>query len=261
MLPLDELTNIQTQSARIIKDVGEYIAENFQSVSGFSYKDSRDFFTEIDVEAENRLKNQLQKLFPEAGFILEEGQNSIKPTYNWTIDPLDQTKNYASKLPLFFTQIALLENNEPILGHIYQPLSKQLFSASKGNGATLNSKKLYSDENRLIQNAIIDLDIAGNTNLNFKKSLISELLSQIYRLRMSPAFSIYITTGSIDGFIGVYTNDKYVDLAPRLIVITESGFSTEFFEFNNLKFFIAANKNIFPVLKNILEESKKYLVK
>lgn len=257
MLQFDELVNLKRQSAGIIRNVGEYIAKNFQSVKSISYKDSRDFFTEIDVEAENRLKKQLQELLPEAGFILEEGENSLKSTYNWTIDPLDQTKNYATRLPLFFTQIALLENNQPILGHIYEPLSKQLFSASRNAGATLNSDKLYCDESRTIKDAIVNLDIAGNTDLNYRKSLISELMSQIYRLRISPAFSIYLTTGSIDGFIGIYKDEKYIDLAPREVIIKESGFNIDFFEYNNLKFFIAANKKIFPILKDILKKIKE----
>ena len=261
MLHANELKDLQLKSAEIVKNVGKYIAENFDLVNNISYKDSRDFFTDIDLEAENRLKNQLHKLFPQAGFILEEGKNKLSSTYNWTIDPIDQTKNYATKLPIFYTQISLLENMEPVLGHIYQPLSNQLFSASKDNGATLNAIKLFCDEKRNLQNSIVDLDIASNTSISFRIKLISELIPRVYRLRNTPAFAIYITTGAIDGFIGIYKGDKYVDLAPRIIIIKESGFNTEIFEIGELKFYIASNKNIFPLLKNVLEECKEYLVK
>src|SRR6266446_2402853 len=85
------LFDLQYSTAALVKDVGIYIYEQWQKEHTVSYKDFRDVATEVDVEAEKRLREGLQKLFPEAGFIVEEGKDA-KKKYNWIIDPLDQTK-------------------------------------------------------------------------------------------------------------------------------------------------------------------------
>lgn len=260
MINNKSLKKIESDTAVIIKEAGKMILQEFSNVKHLSYKDYRDFSTSTDLKVEKFLKNKLKSIFPLAGFLIEEGESSKKNIYNWAIDPIDQTKNFAAKLPMFFTQIALVENDISILGHIYQPVADQLFSASRGNGAFLNGNKLITDEKRYTYNAIVDLDIAGSSELEFKKNLLKDLIPQVYRIRVSGgSYPVYMTTGAIDGFIGIYKNVKFIDLAPRMIIINESGLNTEYFEYNNLKFFIAGNKNILSSLKEILEENKKYL--
>lgn len=53
----------------------------------------------------------------------------------WLIDPLDGTKEFIKRNDEFTVNIALMENNEPILGVIYLPVLKQLYYALKGHGA------------------------------------------------------------------------------------------------------------------------------
>lgn len=262
MLSPKDLKNLQEKSAEIIKDVGKLTRDSFERINIYKYKDSRDLITKTDLEAEDRLKENLHMIFPSAGFILEERENNLASEYNWVIDPIDQTKNFALKLPMFFSHIALLENDIPVLGNIYQPISDQLFSASNNNGAFLNGESIVIETTRTIDNAVVDLDLANINDFTIKKGLISKIIPLTYRLRLSGgAFLIYLATGAIDGYIGIYKKHKIYDLAPRIVILKETGLETYYESTNEIMYFVAGNKNIFPVLKNVLEESKKYLVK
>ncbi len=146
-----ELKNLQHASADLVLQAGRQVFESWHSIKMISYKNSRDVVTDVDVDVEQELRDDLGNLFPRAGFIVEEGKDTKNDEYNWTIDPVDQSKNYATGFPVFYVQVSLLYKNEPILGHIYNPVSDQLFSASKGNGAFLNGQLLQVADNKRIK--------------------------------------------------------------------------------------------------------------
>jgi 3'(2'), 5'-bisphosphate nucleotidase len=62
--------------------------------------------------------------------------------YYWCIDPLDGTKEFIKKNGEFTINIALIHNDEPILGVVYAPVINVLYYAKKGEGAYKNGKKL-----------------------------------------------------------------------------------------------------------------------
>lgn len=211
-----------------------------------SYKDLRDAATEVDVEAENRLCKGLHELFPEAGFIVEEGESSEKSGYNWLIDPIDQTKKFIGKLPLFYVQVGLLDAaGEPILGHVYNPVSKQLFSASQGNGAYLNGQKLISRTRNEFDEAIIDINFSGNTDLEWKLVKLGLLAKNFYRIQISSdAFGLYILTGAIDCFVTLANVKSLEDILPRIIVMREAGISAEVTQIDGRNMWVVASREL-----------------
>ena len=60
----------------------------------------------------------------------------------WIVDPLDGTKEYIEKVPMWVVSIALVENKVPVLGILYNPVKEELFSAVKGEGANLNGERV-----------------------------------------------------------------------------------------------------------------------
>ena len=59
------------------------------------------------------------------------------------MDPLDGTKEYINKIPMWVVSVALVENKKPILGILYNPVKKQVFSAIEGKGSKLNNKTIF----------------------------------------------------------------------------------------------------------------------
>ena len=99
--------------------------------------------TLADRGAEKVIRDTIKQAFPDHGFLGEEyGIEEGDSPYLWIIDPIDATKNYIRKIPIFGTQLALMKGNELILGVSNAPLLNELLYAEAGNGAFLNGKPI-----------------------------------------------------------------------------------------------------------------------
>lgn len=97
-----------------------------------------------DTEAEKIIIKTIKSSFPSHNFIGEEsGKTDASGGYQWIIDPIDGTKNYIRKIPLFATQIALMKDGEVILGVSNAPALKEMICAEKGKGAFLNENEIF----------------------------------------------------------------------------------------------------------------------
>lgn len=223
-----ELASLEIELNAILRKAGDHILKKWQHIQKISFKDRRDIVTNVDVEVENMLREALSDLLPEAGFIVEEGENDPKE-YNWVIDPIDGTKQYAYQLPIFTTQVALTYKEEPIIGSVLNPVSQQLFSASKGNGAKLNGIATSRKDVSSLKESIIELDFGGNDEyLDWKLNKLKKFAQDCYRVRMyAGIFGIYIVTGAIDSVISL-GQPKIVDILPHDIIIKEAGLKVEY---------------------------------
>ena len=115
-------------------------------------KDRMDYASDVDGLAEKEIIKEFRRATPDYAILGEESGplgssgNSRQPT--WVIDPLDGTSNYLHGIPHFCVSIALVENGEPTHGVIFDPLRNELFTASRGSGATLNDKKIRIAERK-----------------------------------------------------------------------------------------------------------------
>ena len=115
-----KLELIDKQVVEVCEEVGEFIrreGENFD-LSNIEQKTSfNNLVSYVDKEAEGKLVSALGKIFPQAGFITEEGtvEQSRQHEYNWIIDPLDGTTNFLHGLPIFAISVGLTGNTETIL--------------------------------------------------------------------------------------------------------------------------------------------------
>ena len=99
--------------------------------------------TLADTGAEKVIRETIKQAFPDHGFIGEEyGIEEGESPYLWIIDPIDATKNYIRKIPIFGTQIALMKGEELILGVSNAPLLNELLYAEAGSGAFLNGEPI-----------------------------------------------------------------------------------------------------------------------
>ena len=99
--------------------------------------------TLADRGAEKIIRETIKQAFPDHGFLGEEyGIEAGSSPYVWIIDPIDATKNYIRKIPIFGTQIALMKGKELILGVSNAPLLNELLYAEVGKGAFLNGNPI-----------------------------------------------------------------------------------------------------------------------
>ena len=141
------LSNIHQQVKKLLPPINKKLLDNFSLPKKISYKSgsqaSISIVTQLDAQIENYLKKQLKKILPQAGFIGEETAIKVKE-YNWIVDPIDGTLNYARQLPDFAVSIALWHNNEPIYAITSFPILKEIVHSFNNSGIYLNGEKYHS---------------------------------------------------------------------------------------------------------------------
>ena len=251
-----DLVAIEQKCSLLIKQAGALLVKGFEVSQEIKYKDLRDMVSKLDVKVENFLRDGLFDILPNSGFMVEEGQNKVNGDFLWVIDPIDGTKNFVAQAPFFYTQIALLYKNNPVISEIYQPISDQLFSTVMGMGAFLNNRRIEAKTRVKPDEAIIDIDFRGSEDLELKLKVLNELPKYFYRVRSSGGmFSPYLVTGAFDGYLDLFRTSKYFDILPRILLFKESGLNTKYVEVSpGKKIFISAKKELAEFLENKLRE-------
>lgn len=222
---LDDLIRLEKGAGLIVLRAGDVLAREWQRSKTVRYKEKADPVTEFDIKIENIIRQELAVLLPDAGFLVEEGLSDEADELNWVIDPIDQTKNFIGQIPVFYVQVALLQSGVPVLAVIYNPVSKQLFSASQGNGATLNGQRLPVTAKDRLDHAIVDIDFGGpSSSLSWRCQVIEALAKQAFRVRMTAgSYAPYLLTGGIDLYIVLNETTKIMDQMPRAVIAQEAG--------------------------------------
>jgi myo-inositol-1(or 4)-monophosphatase len=125
-------------------EAGEILVSEFAHPAKISYKGEVDIVTQADRRSEEAIVGRLRTHFPKHAIVAEEGSGQEgDPCYRWIVDPLDGTTNFAHGYPCFAVSIGFEEAGELQVGVIYQPITKELFTASRGGGAYLNQKQIH----------------------------------------------------------------------------------------------------------------------
>jgi myo-inositol-1(or 4)-monophosphatase len=120
------------------------------------YKTSwSDLVTEVDTGVEQAVRQVIGRLFPDHGFLGEEGGGGWEKEYTWVLDPVDGTTNFAHTLPNFVCSLACYRGREAQVGAIYDPSRDELFTAVRGQGAFLNGARIQVDPAATLQESLV----------------------------------------------------------------------------------------------------------
>ncbi len=132
-------------AVEIAREAGAVLREEAQRPVDISYKGDYDLVTQADKRSEAVIVSRLQKYFPGHAVAAEEGGGKETGSeYKWHVDPLDGTTNFAHGYPCFCVSTALAKGDELLLGVIYNPISEEMFSAARGEGAFFNGKRMHT---------------------------------------------------------------------------------------------------------------------
>ncbi|PIR74736.1 MAG: hypothetical protein COU35_01035 [Candidatus Magasanikbacteria bacterium CG10_big_fil_rev_8_21_14_0_10_47_10] len=104
-----------------------------------------DLITQADIAVSDYIVHAIGQAYPDHHIRCEELDEDINPgaPYEWVIDPIDGTRNFAQGIPFWCTIIALMKDGERYMGAVYNPVSEHLFFAEKGKGAYLNDRRIH----------------------------------------------------------------------------------------------------------------------
>jgi len=98
--------------------------------------------TQADREAEQAIKRVLGRAFPNDGFLGEEFGEEGPRHRRWIIDPIDGTKNFIRRIPIWAVLIGLEEAGVVTAGVVFNPASNELLWARRGDGAWCGAERL-----------------------------------------------------------------------------------------------------------------------
>jgi myo-inositol-1(or 4)-monophosphatase len=137
-------TSYLEAAVEIAQEAGKILIEELSRPVDIRYKgDEVDIVTQADKRSEQAIVRRLNKYFPDHSVAAEEGSGKEADSeFRWHVDPLDGTTNFAHGYPCFCVSIALAQRDTILAAVVFNPVSKELFAAARGEGATLNGKKI-----------------------------------------------------------------------------------------------------------------------
>ena len=250
--------NIAVRAAR---SAGNVIIRNLDRLDGLAVhtKARNDFVTEVDQQAEREIIAILRKAYPHHGILAEESGLTDGDEYQWIIDPLDGTTNFLHGFPQFAVSIALRHKGRLEHGVVYDPMRQELFTATRGAGATLNDRRIRVSKRPSLDGALLGtgFPFKEQHHLDAYLGMFRALFPRTAGIRRPGSAALdlsYVAAGRLDGFWEIGLN--IWDMAAGVLLIQEAGgLSSDFsgghdyLESGNL---VSANPKVFAeILKAI----------
>lgn len=227
------MDQIKSTALHAIRESGKIIRENVGKIESVNEKRKNDFVTNIDIEAENTIKDIISASFPDHTFTAEESATEhAQGEYTWFIDPVSSTVNYVHGFPHFATVLALQKGGEIVLAYVLDPLTNELFFAEKGKGAFCNDQPIHVSSTPELGNAMVILGIhmKGEKNITTTMDYVAKMLTHIsdYRRIGSTALQLcYVACGRADAYTH-NSSDMFAVPAGKLILEEAGGKLTDF---------------------------------
>jgi len=212
----------------LAKKAGEIIMGYLNKEKQVEYKGDIDLVTAADKQSEKYLFENLEKLFPEDGIEAEEGHTKKSQSgYTWVVDPLDGTTSFAHNFPMFAVSIGLVDKNRnPVLGIVYNPFYKELFSAYKDGGAFLNGNPISVSKTDSADKALVGTGFPYTRRSHMDEILnrLGKILHVVHDIRRTGSASIdlsFVACGRLDAYYEAGL--KPWDVAAGIIIVSEAG--------------------------------------
>jgi len=222
---MDDLKSVLLDAT---KEAGKIILKNFNGVFKIDHKEGiNNLVTEVDKLAETRIIEVIRKAFPAHSIISEEVGELIKPSdYQWIIDPIDGTVNFAHGIPICCVSIGLMYNGQLLMGAVFNPMMDELFVAEKGQGATLNGQPIKVSVKSNFKTAFLVTgfpynwpDGAEHPIKVFERLVLEGL--PVRRLGSAAIDLCWVACGRFDGFWEY--NLQPWDVAAGYLIVQEAG--------------------------------------
>ncbi len=253
---------------KIIVEAGEMALAYYQKgVTTTTKSHEMDILTEADTAVSSFLIEQITTQFPDHGVRSEESRDGgiqQQALIQWIIDPIDGTRNFASGIPSWAVMIAVVENGITIHAGVYFPVSKELFLATKGEGATINGIPLVCSEKQTLQFTsgkmfVSDtLGVLGTYVGVYKKGFVRLISDYSMKMREfgNAASLCYVAKGAIDFAFG---NGGFEwDFLPNFLICQEAGLIVTDSEGNpwqtGRQDYIIANSTLHPQLLSYFKQ-------
>ncbi|MEN9913078.1 MAG: hypothetical protein RLY66_486 [Candidatus Parcubacteria bacterium] len=221
-------TNRSSFILSTIIEAGELLLKTREEKFTVSSKngDSRDLVTSVDIVVDEFIKKAIKATFPGEIVYSEESASSIDESGSfWTIDPIDGTSNFSQGIPHYAVCIGYVENGQPVVGAVYNPVTKDLFSFENGAGASLNGSPIKVRTIEKLSDAHVLLHIGrkpelADWGLKLQRTLLATAKKNL-NLGSSALDICFVAAGRVDA--SVYGTLTTKDISSAVGILREAG--------------------------------------
>ncbi|MDF1757982.1 MAG: inositol monophosphatase family protein [Legionellaceae bacterium] len=220
------LLNIAINAARLAGDIIQRNSDQLDRIK-IMQKNQGDFYSEVDVKAEQAIINTILKAYPDHGINAEESGNYQEDSdYIWIIDPLDGTKNYLHSFPFYAVSIALSYKNRIEHAVVYDPIRHECFSSSRGSGTKLNDRRIRVSKTTKFNQAMLSSGIPVRSETLSERYLnaFQSFTENCGGMRSTGSAALdlaYLAAGRIDGVYALSMQPW--DIAAGVLLVQEAG--------------------------------------
>jgi myo-inositol-1(or 4)-monophosphatase len=219
------MLNIAVKAARRAGNLIYRSADKIDHLT-ITKKSHADFVSEVDRAAEQVIMETLLEAYPSHAILAEESGSHGESEYLWIIDPLDGTTNFLHGFPQFAVSIALEHKGVLTQAVIYDPVRNELFTATRGQGAYLNDKRIRVSKRLHMADALIGTGFPYSNfqHIDAYMAILKDVMQKSSGLRRPGSAALdlaWMAAGRYDGFFE--TGLKAWDIAAGCLLITEAG--------------------------------------
>lgn len=219
------LINIANRAAR---SAGQIILRSMDRIDlvQITEKSRNDFVTEIDKQVEREIIDIIREVYPQHAILGEESGKLGDDETIWIIDPIDGTTNFIHNFPHFCVSIAVQHKGRIEHGLIFDPVRQETFTASRGQGARLNDKRIRVSSRAHLNGALLGTGFPFSQMTSIESYLptlqaFMPLTAGIRRAGSAALDLAYVAAGRLDGFWEFGLSPW--DIAAGIILVQEAG--------------------------------------
>ncbi len=205
MTPLDP--RYLATAIDVVTTAGQIQLARFGSPLRVDKKSAIDLVTDVDLEVERACRAMLTARFPDHDILAEElgGTAGPRRSHRWVFDPIDGTTNFAHGVPIFCSSLALEIDREAVVGAVFDPNRRELFTAERGVGAWLNGAPLRTSNTAALIDALLVTGFPYDVHatLDDVVGLFSAFVAEsraVRRLGSAALDLCWVAAGRMDGF-------------------------------------------------------------
>lgn len=213
----------------LAREMGAAILPLFSGEKSESDTQGQDLHIKADILSETIIAERIQEKFPGHHILAEESYRETRQEAEalWVVDPLDGTINFSQGIPLWAISVGFMFRGEVILGVVFCPALREMFSAEKGKGAFLNGKKIQVSAKQELLRAVVGVDysnVADNAKDDLMRltSLVeAKEVRATMILRSSAVALSWVACGRLDAFF--HSTISPWDMAAASLFVNEAG--------------------------------------
>lgn len=217
----------------IARSAGQLILEIYEKKEYQAYTKSDETpVTSADIAAHKLIVEKLSELTPDIPVLSEEAadisltQRASWDRY-WLVDPLDGTQEFIARSGDFATVIALIENNQPVMGVVYGPVSGVTYYAYHGKGAwkipDLDQNVRIKTHQHTGQSSPIAMAISRRQDINrITRRMSSGWNYDLVPLGSAALKACLVAEGAVDCYLRLGPTGEW-DTAATQCIVEEAG--------------------------------------